>query len=93
MGLCVLLSFGKLYLDLFQIQKFSRLLESQWQLLLKLLPVVFKFSNMSFFKGADGLLVLGFNLSKRLIPVLIELLVLLNVSLFDFFSLPSLVVD
>ncbi len=48
---------------------------------------------MSLLKPSDSLLVLGLNLGKSHIPILIEFLILLDVSLLYFLAFTGLVVD
>ena len=93
MRLCVLLLARKLLLDLFQVQKLRTLLESQGQLLLEHLPVLLKIPDVAVLERANCLLVLLLDLCKRLVPALVEVLVLHEVRLLDFLALASLLVN
>ena len=67
------------------------MLELEWELLLKNLSVLLDFLGVPIFEGAKSLSILLLGLEKILIPLLIELLVLLNMCLFTLLSLLSLV--
>ena len=92
MSLGILLLLGKLTLDLLQVQQFTGLLVGEGEFLFEDLAVLLKLANVTLFKGADGLLVLLLDLNEGLVPSLVEVLVLHQVSLLDFFSLTGLIV-
>jgi hypothetical protein len=84
---------SEVVLDFLLVQKLSTVLESQRQFLLKIVAVRFKLKSVLVFELTEGLAILLLSLKKILIPLLIEFLILLNMSLLALFSLLSLVED
>ena len=82
---------GQVVLDLLHIQKLGAEFESQWQLVTKDLSVAFDLSGVSCFELTQGLSVFFLCLKKILVPLLIELLVLLNMCLLALLTLLSLI--
>ena len=93
MGLSVLLLLGQLLLDLLQVEQLSRLLESQGQPLLENLSVLLQVAHVALLKSADRLLVLLLNLRQRVVPALVEVLVLHEMGLLYLLALTCLIVD
>ena len=92
-SLSILLLTSELTLDGLEVQELGRELEGQRESLLEVLSVFLEVADVTLLKCADGSLILLFNLRQCLIPALIEILVLHEVCLFDFFSLAGLVID
>ena len=76
-----------------KIQKLGRVFESQGQSLLQLSPVLLQSAHVLFLQGLHRLLVLHLDLAEVLVPLLVELLVLHDMSLFHFFPFFGLIVD
>lgn len=93
MGLGVLLLAGKLLLDLLEVEELGRLFECEGQLLLEEAAVLLEIADVFVLERANRLLVLLLNLGERLVPTLVEVLVLHQVGLLHFLPLASLVVD
>lgn len=87
----LLLLFGKIVLDLLHVQKLRAELESQWELITQDLSIALDLDGMSVFELTKSLGIFFLGLKQIFIPLLIEFLVLLDMSLFAFFSLLSLV--
>ena len=85
MGLLVVLLFGKVCLDLSQVEQLSRLLEDHGQSLFEDLAVLLQLVGVLRLQLFHLLLVLCLRLLELQIVVLVELLVLLDVGLLDFF--------
>lgn len=81
----------KVLLDLSLIKQLSALLEGQGELLLEIMSIFLELLDMAFFQTENGLTILVFYLSKSIVPVLVELLVLHQVSLLNLLALSSLV--
>jgi len=92
-SLSILLLAGELTLNGFQIEELSTQLESEWELLLKHLSILFKVANVTLLESTDGLLVLSLHLCEGLVPTLVEILIFHQVSLLDFLALSGLVKD
>ena len=84
---------GKRVLDFLLVQELSGELESQWQLLLEHVAIGLDLQSMSVLKLSEGLTVLLLGLQKIFVPLLVELLILLNVSLLALLALLGLVED
>ena len=82
---------GHARLHLLLVQQLAAMLELEWKFLLKHLSILFDLLSVSILKGTKGLGVLLLSLEKVLVPLLIELLVLLNMSLFAILLLLGLV--
>lgn len=93
MRLLVLLLLRKRLLDLLLIQKFSTKFEGERKLILKILSIGLDLDSVAVLKLAQSLAVFLLGLEQVLIPLLVELLILLNVSLLAFLALLSLVED
>jgi len=78
-------------LDSLLVEELSAELESKWQLLLQLLSVFLKLLGVSVFELPKSLGIFLLSLEEVLVPLLVELLVLLDVSLFALLALLSLV--
>lgn len=87
----LLLLFGKIVLNLLHVQKLRAELEGQWELLTKDLSIALNLDGVSVFEFTKSLGIFLLGLKQIFIPLLIEFLILLDVSLFTFFSLLSLV--
>ena len=87
MSLLIALLLGHLVLDLSQVEQLSGLLVLCWQGGLQVLTVVFQVLGVLFLHGENLVLVVLLSLLELVVPVLIEVLVLLNVGLFAFFAL------
>ena len=83
----VIFLFGQTCLDFPQVEQLSRGFPSPWQFLLKVLSVGLKLSGVTVLGGQNLILVIFLGSLELAIPVLIELLVLLDVSLFALFTL------
>ena len=92
-SLSILLLSRELTLDGLQVQELSRQLESKGKLLLEHLTVLLKIADVALLKSTDGLLILLLDLSKSIVPSLIEVLVLHQMSLLDLFSLAGLIIN
>jgi len=75
------------------VKELAAVLELEWELLLKNLSVLLDFLGVSIFEGAKSLSILLLGLEEILIPLLVELLILLDMSLFALLLLLSLVED
>lgn len=84
---------GKRVLDSLLVQELSGELESQWQLLLEHVAIGLDLQSMSVLKLSEGLTVFLLGLQKIFVPLLVELLILLNVSLLTLLALLGLVED
>ena len=89
--LLLLLSHTGLHLLL--VKELTAVLELEWEFFLENLSVLFDFLGVSILKGAKSLSILLLGLEEILIPLLVELLILLDVSLFALFLLLCLVED
>ena len=87
----LLLLFGKIVLNLLHVQKLRAELEGQWELLTKDLSIALNLDGVPVFEFTKSLSIFLLGLEQIFIPLLIEFLILLDVSLFTFFSLLSLV--
>ena len=92
-SLSILLLSRELTLDGLQVQELSRQLESKGKLLFEHLTVLLKIADVALLKSTDGLLILLLDLSKSIVPSLIEVLVLHQMSLLDLFSLAGLIIN
>jgi len=90
MGSSVILLLGKLSLNLLLVQKIGGVFESQWKGLVKDLSVVLNLLSVSILELSKSLRVLLLGLEEILVPLLVELLILLDVSLLAVLSLLSL---
>jgi hypothetical protein len=84
---------GKGSLHLLLIEQFTTVFEVQWQLLLQNLPVLLDFLGVAILKRAECLGILLLSLKKILVPLLVELLVLLDMGLLALLLLLRLVED
>lgn len=91
MSFSVLLLLSKALLDLLLVQKLRAEFKSKWQLFLQQLSVFFDLLSVSILELAEGLSVLLLSVEEILVPLLVELLVLLNMGLFTLFSLLCLI--
>ena len=82
--LLVILLLCEVLLDLTQIEELSRVFEFKWEGLLQVLPVLLQLLSMASFKFLDLSLVLLLSFLKLHVVVLVEVLVLLNMSLLYF---------
>lgn len=82
---------GHTGLHLLLVKELAAVLELEWELLLKNLSVLLDFLGVSIFEGAKSLSILLLGLEEILIPLLVELLILLDMSLFALLLLLSLV--
>jgi hypothetical protein len=89
----ILLLAGKLLLDLLEVEEFGGLLEGEGQLLLEEAAVLLEVADVFVFERANRLLVLLLDLGERLVPPLVEVLILHQVRLLHFFPLSRLVID
>ena len=89
----LLLLLGHTGLHLLLVKELAAVLELEWELLLKNLSVLLDFLGVSIFEGAKSLSILLLGLEEILIPLLVELLILLDMSLFALLLLLSLVED
>ena len=87
--LLLLLSHTGLHLLL--VEELAAVLELERELLLKNLSVLLDFLGVSILEGAKSLGILLLGLEEILVPLLVELLILLNVGLFALLLLLSLV--
>ena len=87
----LLLLFGKIVLNLLHVQKLRAELEGQWELFTQDLSIALNLDGVSVFEFTKSLGIFLLGLEQIFIPLLIEFLILLDVSLFTFFSLLSLV--
>ena len=78
-------------MHLLLIKQFAAVFELEWQLFLENLSVLLNFLGVSIFKSAKSLGILLLGLEKVFVPLLVELLVLLDVSLFALLLLLGLV--
>jgi len=91
-SLGILLLTRKLTLDGLEVEKLGRELESEGKSLLKVLSVFLEVADVTLLKGTNGSLILLFNLRKCLIPTLVEILILHQVSLLNLLSFAGLIV-
>lgn len=91
--LLILLLLRERLLDSLLIQKLSAEFEGQRKLVLKILSIGLDLDGMAVFELAESLAVLLLGLEQVLVPLLVELLILLDVSLLAFFALLGLVED
>jgi hypothetical protein len=89
----LLLLLGEVILDLLLVKKLSTVFESEGQFLFEIVTVGLKLKSVFVLELAEGLTVLLLSLEKILIPLLIEFLILLNMSLLALLSLLSLIED
>ena len=82
--LLVILLLCEVLLDLTQIEELSRVFEFKWEGLLQVLPVLLQLLSMTSFELFNLSLVLLLSFLKLHVIVLVEVLVLLNMSLLDF---------
>jgi len=81
----VVLLFGKILLDLPQIEKFGRKFESERQFLLQLSSILLKVSRVPIFELNNLILVILLGLLENVVPMRIKFLILFDMSLLDFF--------
>lgn len=91
MCLSILFLFGEIRLDLLLIQKFGAKFECQWKSLFQSRSVGLNLLSMSIFKLTEGLSILFLGLKEIFVPLLVEFLVLFNMSLLTFLFLLGLV--
>lgn len=91
MCLSILFLFGEIRLDLLLIQKFGGKFECQWKSLFQSRSVCLNLLSMSIFKLTEGLSILFLGLKEIFVPLLVEFLVLFNMSLLTFLFLLGLV--
>jgi hypothetical protein len=84
---------GKTGLDSLQVQKLWAELESHWKFLVKLLVVIFELHGMLSLELSEGLSILLLSLEEIIVPLLVELVILLDMCLLTLISLLSLVED
>jgi hypothetical protein len=82
---------GHARLHLLLVEQFAAMLELEWKFLLKHLSILFDLLGVSILKSAKGLGVLLLGLEEVFVPLLVELLVLLDMSLFAILLLLGLV--
>ena len=87
MRVLIVLLLGQIRLNLAQVEQLSRELESQGQRLLQLLAILFQAFSVQVLNIHNFLLIFVLSLLKLFVPMLVELLVLLNVSSLALFSL------
>ena len=87
MRVLIVLLLGQIRLDLAQVEQLSRELESQGQRLFQLLAILFQAFSVQVLNIHNFLLIFVLSLLKLFVPMLVELLVLLNVSSLALFSL------
>ena len=87
----LLFLFGEIRLDLLLIQKFGGKFECQWKSLFQSRSVCLNLLSMSIFKLTEGLSILFLGLKEIFVPLLVEFLVLFNMSLLTFLFLLGLV--
>jgi hypothetical protein len=75
------------------VEQFSGILEGKRELFLKIITIRLKFKSVFVFQFTESLSIFFLGLKKIVIPLLVELLVLFDVSLFTLFSLLGLVED
>lgn len=93
MSFLILLLLGEVILDLLLVEQFSGILEGKRELFLKIITIRLKFKSVFVFQFTESLSIFFLGLKKIVIPLLVELLVLFDVSLFTLFSLLGLVED
>lgn len=86
-SLLIVFLLRKVCLDLPKVEKFSRVFECHRKPLLKLASLIFKCLCVGRFESHDLCLVFFLGLSKLVIPVRVEVLVLLDVGLLTLFAL------
>lgn len=91
MGLLILLLLSKIRLDFLLIQKCGAEFECERKLLLERLPIALNLLGMSIFKFTESLGILFLGLKKILVPLLVEFLILFDMSLLTLFFLLGLV--
>lgn len=91
MGLGVFLLLSEAFLNFLLVEELRREFESKRQFFLENLAVFFNLLGMSILEFSESLSVFLLSVEKILVPLLIELLVLLNMCLFTLLSLLSLV--
>ena len=87
MRVLIVLLLGQIRLNLAQVEQLSRELESQGQRLFQLLAILFQAFSVQVLNIHNFLLIFVLSLLKLFVPMLVELLVLLNVSSLALFSL------
>jgi hypothetical protein len=87
----LLLLLGHLSLHLLLVEQLAAMFELEWKFLLKHLPILFDFLGVSILESAKGLSILLLSLEQVLVPLLVELLVLLDVGLLAVLLLLGLV--
>ena len=93
MRLSILLLLGEPLLDSLLIEELGTILEGERQLLLKNLSVLLNLLRVAIFQLAEGLGVLLLRVQEVFVPLLVELLILLDVSLLALLSLLGLIED
>lgn len=91
MGFLIFLLFGKIRLYLLLIQEHGTEFESQWKLFLEGLSIAFDLLGVSIFKFTKSLGILLLGLEEILVPLLVEFLILFDVSLLTFILLLGLI--
>lgn len=86
-SLLIVFLLRKVCLDLPEVEKLCRVLERQRKPLLKFASLIFKCLSMGRFESHDLCLVFFLSLSKLVIPVRVEVLVLLDMGLLTLFAL------
>ena len=84
---------GQILLDLLQVKEFGAELESQRQLVSENLSVALDLSRVTLLKLRQGLCIFFLGLEEVFVPLLVELLVLLDVCLLALLALLRLVED
>lgn len=82
---------GQTGLHLLLVEQLAAVFELKWQLLLQNLSVLLDLLGVSIFQGAESLGILLLGLEQVLIPLLVELLILLDMGLFALLLLLRLV--
>jgi len=91
MCLLILFLLGQVVLDFLHVQKLRAKFESQWKFISEDLSIALNLSCVPRFELAQGLGIFFLSLKQILVPLLVEFLVLLNVSLLALLSLLCLV--
>lgn len=89
----LLLLLGEGSLDSLVVQKLGAELEGEWKLFVEILVVFFELELMLSLKSAECLGILTLGLKKVVVPLLVELVVLLDVSVLTLLSLLCLLED
>ena len=93
MSLLILLLLGEVLLDFLHVQELGAEFEGQGQLVAENLSVTLNLGGVPGLQLAESLGILLLSLEQVLVPLLVELLVLLNVGLLTLFALLGLVED